>query len=218
MRAVRLAGCLLTVALVSAACDSDDDAAIFETGPAPAATSIAPRATTVPEATIGDTTRVPDGSGTTVTLPRPPGRTPLPGFGEVAIRVIEGAGLVAEWCLMLADTPELRGRGLMEVTDTTLGGYDGMIFRFEGRTTSSFYMLRTRIPLSIAFYDGPTFVSATDMVPCPDDDDSPPCPRYPAAGPYTDAIEVPAGNLERLGLGAGATLEVGGACPALASG
>jgi len=209
---MRLAGLLLTIAVAAAACDRDEDAAIFQTGPSVEPTSSAP------QPTIGDTTRVPDPSFTTVTRPGPPGRTPLPGFGEVAIRVIDGAGLVAEWCLMLADTPELRGRGLMEVTDATLGGYDGMIFRFGGQTSSSFYMLKTRIPLSIAFYNGPAFVSATDMVPCPDDDDNPPCPRYPATSPYTDAIEVPAGNLERLGLGAGGTLEVGGTCAAVTAG
>jgi uncharacterized membrane protein (UPF0127 family) len=205
----------LVAASVMVSC-SDDDAAVVGSAPdtSNAIDTVAPDTT---QATLGDTTRVPDTSGTTVTRPVP-GRTPLPGFGEVAVRITDAAGVVLQWCMLLADTANLRAQGLMEVTDPTLGGYDGMIFRFGEPTTSSFYMLKTRLPLSIAFYDGATFVSAADMEPCPNDDDDPRCPRYSADGPYTEAIEVPQGNLERLGIGPGTRLEVGGDCPAPTTG
>ena len=62
------------------------------------------------------------------------------------------------------------------------------------------------MPLSIAFFaaDG-SFVSASDMAPCLD---RPPaeCPRYPPAGPFTAAIEVPAGGLATRGITFGSRL------------
>lgn len=136
--------------------------------------------------------------------PTAPGRTPV-GFRAGLVEVTGADGSVLVPCVWLADTAELRARGLMEVDG--LGGADGMLFRFGAPTGSAFYMLKTRIPLSIAYFDeGGAFVGAQDMVPCPDDDDDPPCPRYPAPGPFTDALEVAAGDLGRLGVGPGSTL------------
>src|SRR5262245_34400675 len=138
---------LIAVALLAAGCSDDDSGVVGSAQDGPAATE-----TTGPDATpptLGDTTRVPDTSGTTVTRPPAPGRTPLPGFGEVGVTISDTAGALVEWCLLLADTPATRGQGLMEVTDPTLGGYDGMLFRFGQQTTANFYMLKTRLPLSI---------------------------------------------------------------------
>lgn len=113
-------------------------------------------------------------------------------------------GDVCTLCLWLADTPDRRGRGLMGVTD--LGPADGMVFRLEIPSTSSFYMLDTPLPLSIAFFAADdSFVSATDMAPCLDVPAGD-CPRYAAAGPFTEAIEVPAGELDDLGIEPGARL------------
>jgi len=93
---------------------------------------------------------------------------------------------------------------------TNLAGYDGMLFQFSAPTTVDFYMKDTLIPLSIAWFDGSGhFVSATDMTPCPTQDN---CPLYGAASPYTDALEVPEGGLGRLGIGPGSVLTVGGSC------
>ena len=146
-----------------------------------------PLATTTTAATLGGTGRVPEG------------------FASVIIEVTRPDGSVVEWCVLLADTPQNRARGLMEVD--SLGGYDGMLFSFDGESFGSFYMLQTRIPLSIAFIaaDG-SFVSSTDMAPCPDDDDDPPCPRYAPDAPYLMALEVPQGGLDELGIGPGATV------------
>ena len=137
-------------------------------------------------------------------------RTPLAGFGEMPIRV-ERAGNFFEWCLLLAANDEQRARGLMEVTDPKLGGYDGMLFHYSHDAAESYWMRNTPMPLSIAYIDKDGhLVSTADMAPCEDRDD---CPSYPAAGPYRFTIEVPQGRLPALGIVEGATIkELGGAC------
>ena len=131
-----------------------------------------------------------------------PNRQLLPGFEETLITVHSPQGSVLSWCLLLAVTMQQHERGLMQVTDPTLGGYGGMLFRFERTVTGPFWMRNTPMPLSIAYIDtAGQIVSATDMAPCADD---PGCPLYPASGPYATAIEVPQGNLARLGIVSGA--------------
>jgi uncharacterized membrane protein (UPF0127 family) len=128
-------------------------------------------------------------------------RTRLDGFGETHVTVKPQTGTLA-WCMLLAETEAQHNRGLMQVTDPTLGGYDGMLFRFDSDTSDRFYMRNTPMPLSIAFIaSSGEVVSTTDMAPC---DDSAGCPRYSAAAPYRIAIEVPQGNLGRLGIAPGA--------------
>lgn len=151
------------------------------------------------------------GPGSTAPATTAVGRIPE-GYRAATVRIVAADGSVTVLCVWVADTAERRGRGLMEVDG--MGGADGMLFRFGSPSEGAFYMLRTRIPLSIAYFaaDG-AFVGAQDMVPCPDDDDDPPCPRYPAPGPFTDAIEVPAGGLAALGIGPGSRLDrVGDPC------
>lgn len=156
-------------------------------------------------------------AGTDDTLPagvEPPGdpaRVPLEGFDEVAVVVEpEGGGDLLAWCLLAALTAEQRGRGLMDVTD--LQGYAGMAFVYEEPVASAFYMFNTPMPLSIAWIDEDgAVVSSTDMEPClaQDGDD---CPRYPPAGSYVAAIEVPRGELATLGITPGSRVTVGGSC------
>lgn len=133
-----------------------------------------------------------DGGGTT---PR--------GFRSALLRVLP-AGL--EWCVWLAVAPEERQRGLMGVTD--LGaGMAGMLFAFDAPRDGTFWMRNTPMPLSIAFLAGDgSLVSSTDMAPCGDRQD---CPSYGATAPYSWALEVPRGDLARLGvLDDGATVDV----------
>lgn len=133
-------------------------------------------------------------------------RTPLPGFADVVVEVTKVDGEVVSWCLLLADTVERRQRGLMTVTDPELGGYDGMLFRFDDPSEGGFWMRNTPLPLSIAYVgDDGRLVSVARMEPC---EDSPDCPAYPAAGPYRWAVEVPAavGGIASLGLADGAVL------------
>ena len=138
------------------------------------------------------------------------GRTPVPGFGEVEVRVVEGPdGEPVVLCVLVAETPEQRARGLMEVTD--LGGYDGMIFVYDTEVENGFWMRDTPMPLSIAHVDAAGEVVGTlDMEPCLDA--GPDCPRYPPAAPFRFALEVPQGDLDAVGVVVGARLEVTGAC------
>lgn len=135
-------------------------------------------------------------------------RTRLAGFKEVTITVTDADGTTRTFCLMLADTEDLRQQGLMFVTDPALGGYDGMLFAFDADSDGGFWMRNTRLPLSIAYLraDGTT-TSTTDMAPCPDDAKT--CPVYPAGGSYRSAIEVPAGGLARLGISDRSRVQVG---------
>lgn len=116
-------------------------------------------------------------------------------------------GGLLEWCLLLAATGEDRSRGLMDAPDAELGGYDGMLFAWDEDVSGRFHMLDTEVPLSIAWFaaDG-SFVSATDMDPCPTD--VRPCPTFGASGPYRHAVEVAQGVFAEAGVGEGWQLEV----------
>lgn len=146
---------------------------------------------------------------TTVISTASPTAAPFAAFGRAAITLADATGASTPGCVLLADTPALRERGLMEVTD--LAGFSGMVFRWPSPVTETFWMRNTRIPLSIAFFDrAGRFVSAADMQPCPDSVTE--CPLTSAAGPYTDAIEVPQGGLAALGAVSGSVLAIGARC------
>ncbi len=192
------------LALVLVACSSGDD------GGAPADGE---------DVSTLSTTGSSDGEVATNDLPAvdgpfAPGRTPLPGFGEIEVRIVDGPdGEPIVLCVLLAETPEQRARGLMEVTDADLGGYDGMLFTFAGDRGGGFYMKDTLLPLSIAYLDADgAVVDAREMEPCPPDTET--CPTYPPSDPYRSTLEVPQGGLEPLGLepGSPARLEIGGTC------
>lgn len=134
------------------------------------------------------------------------GRVLIEGFGEVAFTTMDPAGIIAEWCALLADTDELRQRGLMGQDD--LNGYDAMVFRFTEPSTGGFWMKDTIIPLTVAYFDADgRFMSSADMQPCPTGTD---CPSYPAEGEYVTAVEVPLGGLGAIGIGPGSVLGFGG--------
>lgn len=152
----------------------------------------------------------------TSALPVTTTRERLPGFGEVEVEVHRVDGQIVSWCLLLAETPEQTQRGLMEVTDPDLGGYDGMLFRFDGERTGSFYMRNTPQPLEIAYLaaDG-AVVDIIRMEPCEDVEG---CPAtYAPSAPYQRTIEVPvaAGGAARLGLDQGSSVvDTGSVCSA----
>jgi len=149
------------------------------------------------------------GSGDATGAP-PPAVVPE-GFATAAVVVVGPDGERLDRCVHLADTPALRARGLMGVTD--LGGADGMLFVFDDDTVGGFWMKNTVLPLSLAYLDTDgAIVSTVDMAPCPAGAD---CPGYPPAGPYRRALEVPQGALASFGLVDGARLELTGADCAL---
>ncbi len=172
-------------------------------GTATTLTSTTVTSTTMTSTTVTSTTGVvPSTSGT------PDGVVPE-GFASIAARSTDSDGTVCELCLWIAEDGEQRARGLMGVTD--LGPTDGMAFTYPTPTTGAFWMKNTLMPLSIAFFDGEgRYLDAFDMEPCTAD----PCERYPTPSGFVVAVEVAQGDLERLGLVPGATLELlGGECP-----
>jgi len=133
------------------------------------------------------------------------------GFERTAARITAADGEVCELCLWLADSPERRGQGLIGVTD--LGPADGMVFRFGAPSQSAFHMRGAPMPLSIAFFAEGAYVGAQDMTPCMDAPEDA-CPVYATSGAFTDAVEVPLGELDDHGIGPGSRLEMLAApCP-----
>jgi len=203
-------------ALLLVACGDDDDAATttvasVTAAPAPTATpsstSLAPSttatsvSTTSPVSATSGTTRAPGTTSAPTTAA--PGVVVPQGFEQRAATATKDDGTVCELCLWVAANGEQRALGLMYVTD--LGGPDGMVFRYDAPTTSAFWMKNTVMPLSIAFYDAAgAFLDAFDMAPCTAD----PCPSYPTPSNFVDAIEVPQGMLDELGLVPGSMLAI----------
>jgi len=185
----------------------------------PQTTELAVSTTTVPSAIApgvvsGTTAPVGSGGVGVGVAPERLGRSTLRGFGEAQATITDAEGKSCQVCVLLASTPEQRERGLMEVTDESLGGYSGMLFEYPMEIQGSFWMRNTPMPLQIAYFDGAgDFVSSADTVPCGDDPD---CPSYPAEGPFQFALEVPQGRLDAIDIGPGSTLLLTGrTCPLL---
>lgn len=138
-------------------------------------------------------------------------REPLPGFEEISFTVTGPGGGIGEWCALLAANEQARAQGLMNQRD--LRGYDGMVFRYDAPSSGGMWMKDTLIPLSVAYFDEQgLFINAHAMEPCPPD--AVDCPTYPPAKPFLHAVEVPKGNIGRLGIGPGSTIGFSGKpCP-----
>lgn len=207
----RLAPIGLGLALVAAAGCAPDRPELAQVAP----TTTGATTTTVIAGTVAPTT--PEQGLGEGTAPQRDGRSPLRGFSEVEATITAPDGETCTVCLLAATTDAQRERGLMEVTDPALGGYDGMLFRWADDQDGAFWMRNTPMPLSLAYFDrNGVFVSATDMEPCADSDD---CPMYPADGEFRYAVEVPKGGLEELGIVEGSTLRIDDLrCPKVAAG
>jgi len=145
------------------------------------------------------------------------GRTPLAGFGQVRIEVRAPDGRSCQACFLLAEDAAQRARGLMEVTDASLGGYDGMLFDYADLPGSGgFWMRNTRLPLESVFFDlDGRHLASFSMVPCPDATADADCPRYGPDVPFGTVIELTALRPEDLLLVEGSTIEVvDRTCPA----
>jgi uncharacterized membrane protein (UPF0127 family) len=188
MRRRRIVAAALGCALV--ACGGDDPVS-----PASSPGSASPSPTGSASATVDGQER--SVTGQVVSLPPPPEG----GFDAVVtVRVAGAPALRVE----VARRPDQRSRGLMQ--RAMLPDGTGMLFLFPRRSSGGFYMLGTLVPLSIAYVDGDRVVSTTEMTPCPGQS----CPTYPPDGPYTMAIEAPAGFFPGHGVKAGARVTVEG--------
>lgn len=199
----------LLVALGACGGGGDEAATTTTTTTGSTATSTTAEPTTTDGGAASTTASLPAVAG-----PFAEGRTPIPGFGEVEVRIVDGPdGEPIVLCVLHAETAAQRARGLMDVTDPTLGGYDGMVFTYAQDNEGSYWMKDTPLPLSLAYVAGDgTVITTHDMDPCPEGVE--PCPSYPPDGPYRAVLEVPLGGFPALGLTAGgpARVELGGAC------
>lgn len=183
---------LMVATLAVAACVPSADPGTPTSAPTSSATT---PATTAPS--VAGT----EGSPTEAPLTAPPVPDLHPAVddwpaGTVEVVVDDEVHRIA---VRIAETPEQRAHGLMEVPDLPEG--TGMWFVYPEEVTGAFWMKDTLVPLDIAFVgaDG-RIVSIADAVPCADQD---PCPRYAPEGPYRHVLEVPAGHLDRIGAGVG---------------
>jgi len=125
----------------------------------------------------------------------------LHGLATTPISIVDG-DITHVLTVVVADTPETRAQGLMNVSD--LGDIDGMLFVWDAPTVSAFWMKDTVLPLDIAFFGADfAFVDSFAMLPCTED----PCPSYPAAAAFSYAVEVPATGFAALTPGARLVLE-----------
>ncbi len=132
-------------------------------------------------------------------------------FDTSALILRSPEGETVEMPVYVAADAAGRSLGLMEREELPDG--TGMVFLFPGETSSSFYMYRTRIPLSIAFYgEGGEVVRLLDMQPCASEN-SAECERYDPGVPYRGAIEVNQGFFDEVGVSEGWSVELPGDLP-----
>jgi uncharacterized membrane protein (UPF0127 family) len=97
-----------------------------------------------------------------------------------------------------ASSPQQRELGLMH--RRSMGETEGMLFCFEQPGYPSFWMYRTRIPLTVIFLDEAlAIVDMQDMTPCEGKDPGD-CRFYTARAPARYAIEVNQGFARRHGI------------------
>lgn len=97
----------------------------------------------------------------------------------------------------VADTPDLRERGLMFRRE--LAADAGMLFIHDDMSQIAYWMKNTYIPLDILYFDDQKkLVSAQlGVLPCGEQER---CPIYPSAGPAQYVLEINAGLAESLQL------------------
>jgi uncharacterized membrane protein (UPF0127 family) len=135
--------------------------------------------------------------------PSPQESTPV--FRRSKIRLAE-----RQITVELADTPELRERGLMFRNE--LPENQGMLFVFESEQRLSFWMLNTLIPLSIGYFDrNKVLLEVYEMEPMASRTAIP--KTYPSQRPALYALEMPKGWYFRHGVKPGAKFEFLGSKP-----
>lgn len=110
------------------------------------------------------------------------------------------------YAVEIADTDELRARGLMYRDRLPAGS--GMLFIHDIEAPQAYWMKNTRIPLDILYFDNALRLVSQqrDVPPCSAGDR---CPAYPSRGPARYVLELNAGEAARLQLENGAVLQLG---------
>ena len=122
-----------------------------------------------------------------------------PGSGK-ATATLKGETFEVE----VAETEAARKQGLM-YREALAPGH-GMLFVYPAPETLRFWMMNTRAPLDILFFDAEQRLLDVypDAPPCTAE----PCARYLSRLPAVYALELPAGTARRLGLGPGEILVI----------
>lgn len=130
--------------------------------------------------------------------------------GDPAGHWVEVGG--ERYTVEIADDDAERARGLMFREHMDAGA--GMLFIHEGEAPRSYWMMNTRIPLDILYFDDELRLVSQrrDTPPCPPDTR---CPSYPSGVPARYVLELNAGEAARLGLQPGTLLQLD---PRLAAG
>ncbi|HSK23240.1 MAG TPA: DUF192 domain-containing protein [Egicoccus sp.] len=152
----------------------------------------------------GDATTSPEPQSTAAPAPAPsvPPLHPSVDDYPEALVTLTGDDVDLEIAAKLADTPENREHGLMEVEDLPAG--TGMLFVFDDERTGGFWMKSTLVPLDIAYADADgEIVSILAMEPCSAD----PCEVYDPGAAYQRALEVAQGWFDAVGVEVGDTLD-----------
>jgi len=119
-----------------------------------------------------------------------------------SITLIAPQGQEIEIQAEIADSAQLRARGLMYREELANG--NGMLFIFDRPNILLFWMKNTLISLDIIFFDAEgLFVKSATMDPCGEE----PCRVYNSEDNALYALEVPAGYVQRMGIGEGWRLE-----------
>ena len=126
-------------------------------------------------------------------------------FAAGTVTVLSRGGASHHLQVEIAETVEQQERGLMY--RTAMPAQSGMLFVYPREERGGFWMLNTRIPLSIAFAgdDGVIF-QIDDMAPCTSRYAFL-CPGYPARAPFRYALEVNQGYFGERGIGVGDRIE-----------
>jgi uncharacterized protein len=117
------------------------------------------------------------------------------------LSIVTRAGQRHDFVLELANTPEMRSRGLMFRRDVPTG--HGMLFDFgPGETDVSMWMKNTYVSLDMVFIraDGTIRRIAESTTPLSE-------ATIPSGGPVKGVLEVVAGTAKRLGIAAGDRVE-----------
>jgi uncharacterized membrane protein (UPF0127 family) len=133
----------------------------------------------------------------------PVGETPCDGDEFVSpIGLPTGLVTIGEhvFNVEVAATHETRLRGLME--RESLAADAGMLFIFDQSAIQSFWMFNTPLPLDIAFIREDLTISSTDTM------EPMTTSQHVSIEPVLYALEVPAGEFTRRGIGAGDVISI----------